>query len=69
MIGRVHAVVQLRPDGRASGRELIAFVKQQLGSVKAPKQIHFFPSLPTGAVSKVIRSAVHEAILARRESA
>jgi acyl-coenzyme A synthetase/AMP-(fatty) acid ligase len=32
---------------------LIAFAKEQLGSVKAPKQVHFYDSLPRSVAGKV----------------
>ena len=36
---RVEAVVELKPGATVAGPELIAFVKERIGSVKAPKQI------------------------------
>jgi acyl-coenzyme A synthetase/AMP-(fatty) acid ligase len=38
--------------------ELIAFVKEQLDSVKAPKAIHFVSELPRNPAGKVSRAEV-----------
>lgn len=54
----VHAAVQLRPDAHASAEEIIAFVKEALGSVKAPKALHFLEALPKSPVQKVLKNAV-----------
>ena len=44
-------------DGAAvSAAELMAFVKAELGSVKAPKTIHFVAELPRNAAGKVSRA-------------
>ncbi|MEV5544377.1 AMP-binding protein [Saccharopolyspora shandongensis] len=55
---RVAAVVQLRPAQRAGEDELIAFVKDRLGSVKAPKQIEIWPDLPRSKIGKVLKPEV-----------
>jgi len=54
----VHAAVRLTPGTVVDSAELIAFVKRELGSVKAPKVIHFVPDLPRNAAGKVSRDAV-----------
>ncbi|WP_449433538.1 AMP-binding protein [Pseudomonas putida] len=58
----VHAAVRLRSGMQANADELISLVKRELGSVKAPKHIHFFDTLPQSAVAKVLKPAVREAI-------
>jgi fatty-acyl-CoA synthase len=60
----VHAAVQLKPAQQVSAEELIAFAKHELGSVKAPKHIHFYESLPRSAVGKVQKDAVKREIAA-----
>ncbi|WP_072801685.1 AMP-binding protein [Rhodococcoides yunnanense] len=55
---RVTAAVQLRPNHVVSGEELIAFVKERLGSVKAPKQIQIWDDLPRSKVGKVLKTEV-----------
>jgi fatty-acyl-CoA synthase len=54
----VQAAVRLTPGVVVSGAELIAFAKDQLGSVKAPKAIHFVGELPRNAAGKVSRAEV-----------
>jgi fatty-acyl-CoA synthase len=49
----VHAAVQLKPGETLSESELIAFAKERLGSVKAPKHVHFYDSLPRSVAGKV----------------
>jgi len=54
----VHAAVRLAPGVLESASELIAFVKAELGSVKAPKVVHFVRELPRNAAGKVSRQDV-----------
>jgi len=51
----VHAAVELHKGCKQDERSIIAHVKQQLDSVKAPKAIHFTDALPRSAVGKVLR--------------
>jgi acyl-CoA synthetase (AMP-forming)/AMP-acid ligase II len=60
---RVTAVVQLRGDEPVDPAELAAFVKQQLGSVKAPKQVEVWADLPRSKVGKVLKSDIRETLL------
>ncbi|MBO3277020.1 class I adenylate-forming enzyme family protein [Pseudomonas schmalbachii] len=59
----VHAAVRLRNGMQVSADELMGLVKRELGSVKTPKHIHFFDTLPQSAVAKILKPAVREAIL------
>lgn len=61
----VHAEVQLREGHAVEAAELVAHVKQQLGSYKAPKSIRFTDALPLTAVGKVLRRKVRDALLGR----
>jgi acyl-CoA synthetase (AMP-forming)/AMP-acid ligase II len=54
----IHAAVRLVDGAKASGEELIDFVKRELDSVKAPKRIYFLDELPRNPAGKVSRSAV-----------
>lgn len=56
----VHAEVALRTGAVATGAELIAHVKSQIGGYKAPKALTFVESLPLTAVGKVLRRVVKE---------
>jgi fatty-acyl-CoA synthase len=55
---RVTAVVQLRPGQTVTEAEIRAFVKDRLGSVKAPKQVEVWPDLPRSKVGKVLKVEV-----------
>lgn len=56
----VHAEVQLRQSVAVSPEELIAHVKGQIGSYKAPKSVAFIEQLPLSAVGKVLRRSVRD---------
>jgi acyl-CoA synthetase (AMP-forming)/AMP-acid ligase II len=55
---RVTAVVQLRPGQAATQDEIRSFVKDRLGSVKAPKQVEIWPDLPRSKVGKILKTEV-----------
>ncbi|HEX7301300.1 long-chain fatty acid--CoA ligase [Lentzea sp.] len=57
---RVTAVAQLRGGGDTDAATLIAFVKEQLGSVKAPKQVEIWPDLPRSTVGKVLKTEIRQ---------
>ena len=57
---RVEAAVQLRNEAKVQPDELIAFLKQRIGSVQTPKAIHIVEALPRNAVGKVLRRDVRE---------
>ncbi|WP_433504778.1 acyl-CoA synthetase [Pseudonocardia halophobica] len=61
---RVTAVVQLQPDAEVDVDELIAFVKQRIGSVKAPKQIEIWPDLPRSTIGKVLKTEIRTTLTA-----
>jgi fatty-acyl-CoA synthase len=55
---RVVGVLQLRPGHSVTGDEVRAFVKERLGSVKAPKQVEIWPDLPRSKVGKVLKPEI-----------
>jgi len=60
---RVTAVVQLsRPDA-ATPDELVAFAKQRIGGVKAPKQLELWQELPRSRVGKVLKADIRRQLL------
>ncbi len=61
----VHAAVEAKPGMTLDPNEVIAFVKGQLGSVKTPKVVHVFETMPKSAVGKVLKTGIKEAILKR----
>jgi acyl-CoA synthetase (AMP-forming)/AMP-acid ligase II len=60
---RVTAVVQLQPGAQVDAVELTAFVKARTGSVKAPKQVEFWPDLPRSTVGKVLKTDIRATLL------
>jgi acyl-CoA synthetase (AMP-forming)/AMP-acid ligase II len=62
---RVEAVVELTPGETVEGPELIAFVKERIGSVKAPKQIAVWDQLPRSRVGKVLKNDVRAELIRR----
>ena len=61
---RVTAVVTLRAGQTADTAELTAFVKERLGSVKAPKQVEIWSDLPRSKVGKVLKTEIRADLLA-----
>ena len=60
---RVTAVLQLHPGDDVSADDIRAFVKDRLGSVKAPKQVEVWPDLPRSRVGKVLKTEVKSRLL------
>ena len=58
----VHAAVQLQSGMLCEPETLIAHVKALLGSVHAPKKIHFFEHLPRSSVGKVLKTVIREQV-------
>ncbi len=54
----VKAVVVLKPGQNVTEQVLIDFVKQRIGSVKAPKTVEFWPELPRSPVGKVVKTKI-----------
>lgn len=65
----VHAAVQLRPGQSATEAELIEFVKERIGSVQAPKRVHFYGDLPRSSVGKVLKAEARRQALEGLSSA
>jgi acyl-CoA synthetase (AMP-forming)/AMP-acid ligase II len=65
----VKAVVQLVPGREASEEELIAFAKEELGGMKAPKSVDFIDDLPRSAVGKVLKREIRKPYWEGRERA
>tara|TARA_R110002074_G_scaffold112895_5_gene241319 strand:+ start:3716 stop:5287 length:1572 start_codon:yes stop_codon:yes gene_type:complete len=56
----VHAEVILQKGATIDERTLMAFVKDRLGSYKAPKSLRFVDELPLSPVGKVLRRKVRD---------
>ncbi|GAA0274677.1 long-chain fatty acid--CoA ligase [Cryptosporangium japonicum] len=59
---RVTAVVQPRRGQEVDPAELTAFVKQRIGSVKAPKQVEVWPDLPRSKVGKILKNEIKQTL-------
>lgn len=60
---RVVAVVETGGAGELpETSELIAFVKERIGSVKAPKEVVFWTTLPRSKVGKVVKSEIRDGL-------
>jgi fatty-acyl-CoA synthase len=55
---RVAVVVQPHPGATVDPEDLRSFVKQRIGSVKAPKDVHVWPDLPRSKVGKVLKTEI-----------
>jgi fatty-acyl-CoA synthase len=60
---RVVVVVQPHPGASVDVDELTAFVKQRIGSVKAPKEVHVWDDLPRSKVGKVLKTEIKGGLL------
>ncbi len=61
----VHAAVEAKPGMDVDPAEVIAFIKGELGSVKTPKFVHVFESMPKSAVGKVLKTGIRQVIIQR----
>ncbi len=59
---RVVAVVQAVAGADPDPERLIAFVKERIGSVKAPKEVHVWADLPRSKVGKVLKSDIKQTL-------
>jgi acyl-CoA synthetase (AMP-forming)/AMP-acid ligase II len=56
----VTAVVELKPGASVLASELIALCKSQLGSIKAPKSVEIWETLPRSIVGKVLKKDIRK---------
>lgn len=56
----VTAIVELKAGAMLEAETLILLCKEKLGGVKAPKSVHFWPSLPRSAVGKVLKREIRQ---------
>ncbi len=57
---RIVAVIQPKEGRTVDAAALIAFVKAQIGSIKAPKQLEIWPDLPRSRVGKVLKADIRK---------
>lgn len=60
---RLTAVLQARPGASPDPDEVRAFVKQRIGSVKAPKQVEVWADLPRSKLGKVLKTDIKQQLL------
>ncbi|HEX4091156.1 MAG TPA: long-chain fatty acid--CoA ligase [Trebonia sp.] len=60
---RVTAIIQPHAGREVTAEEIRAFVKDRLGSVKAPKQVEIWPELPRSRVGKILKADVRSRLL------
>jgi acyl-CoA synthetase (AMP-forming)/AMP-acid ligase II len=65
----VHATVELKQGAAAKAEELIAFLRERLGGLKAPKSIDFAESLPRSPVGKILKRELRNKHWAGRDRA
>jgi acyl-CoA synthetase (AMP-forming)/AMP-acid ligase II len=59
---RVCAAVSLRPGAKLTAEDLIAWTKDKVGSVKAPKEVTLVERLPRSPVGKVLKREVRSLV-------
>jgi fatty-acyl-CoA synthase len=62
------ALVVLKPDTSATGKELKAFCRERLAGFKVPREIHFRDALPKGGTGKILKAELREPFWAGLES-
>ena len=60
----VHAAVETKHGAAIDIGEVTGFLKHELGSVKTPKFVHVYESLPKSAVGKVLKNKVRDEVIA-----
>ncbi len=63
----VKAVVELKEGAAATADELIGHCKAVLGSVKAPKTVEIWPTLPRSPVGKILKRNVRDSFWTGRQ--
>ncbi len=61
--GRVTAIIQPLDGHDVTAEEIRAWVKDRLGSVKAPKQVEIWADLPRSRVGKILKADVKSRLL------
>lgn len=56
----VKAIIEVKPSMQVAEEELLSFCKERLGSVKAPKSVEVWPSLPRSSIGKVLKKEIRK---------
>jgi acyl-CoA synthetase (AMP-forming)/AMP-acid ligase II len=57
-VERVHALVVLKENGRATEEGIISFCKEQIAHYKAPKTVEFVGDLPKNPQGKILKREI-----------
>ncbi|MNT11053.1 4-chlorobenzoate--CoA ligase [compost metagenome] len=66
---KVIAVIELKAGASATAEEFVAICREKLGSLKTPKQVLFWESLPRSPVGKVLKKDVRAQLAAQEAQA
>jgi acyl-CoA synthetase (AMP-forming)/AMP-acid ligase II len=66
---KVIAVIELKAGASATAEEFVAICREKLGSLKTPKQVLFWESLPRSPVGKVLKKDVRAQLVAQEAQA
>ena len=61
---RLTAVIELKPGTSATADEIVDLCRNRFGSLKTPKQVEFWPTLPRSPVGKVLKKDVRAQLTA-----
>jgi acyl-CoA synthetase (AMP-forming)/AMP-acid ligase II len=61
---RLTAVIELKAGSSATADEIVAMCRTRFGSLKTPKQVEFWPTLPRSPVGKVLKKDVRAQLAA-----
>ncbi|MFC9660020.1 class I adenylate-forming enzyme family protein [Nocardia sp. NPDC127606] len=61
---RLTVVVELKPESEVTAESIIAMCRNRFGSLKTPKQVEFWETLPRSSVGKVLKKDVRAKIIA-----
>jgi len=62
------ALVVLKPEAKATEKELKAFCRERLAGFKVPREIHFRDALPKGGTGKILKAELREPFWAGQDS-
>jgi acyl-CoA synthetase (AMP-forming)/AMP-acid ligase II len=61
---RLTAVIELKPGAHATAEEITEMCRARFGSLKTPKQVEFWQTLPRSPIGKVLKKDVRARLAA-----
>lgn len=61
---RLTAVIELKPESDVTAGSIAEMCRNRFGSMKTPKQVEFWPTLPRSSVGKVLKKDVRAKLIA-----